>query len=90
MKKIIFLKQEWFETKGLKKTEISDAQEDLFQEYIKVFKEQMQNLLPAKSFKIIKEIPPNSVLIEYADAIDEQMWIALRAAEIVDIVDSMI
>lgn len=90
MKKIIFLKQEWLETKGLKKIEVSDAQEDLFQEYIKVFKEQMSSALPAKSFKIVKEMPPNSLLIEYSDAIDEQMWEALRAAEIVDIIDSMV
>ena len=90
MKKIIFLKQEWLETKGLKKTEVSDAQEDLFQEYIKAFQEQMKELLPVKSFKIIEEIPPNSLLIEYSDTIDDQMWIALRAAEIVDIIDSMV
>jgi uncharacterized protein YnzC (UPF0291/DUF896 family) len=90
MKKLIFLKQEWLETKGLKKTEISNAQEDLFQEYIKLFKEQMKSLLITKSFKIIKETPPNSLLIEYLDEIDNQMWIALRAAKIVDVVDCMI
>lgn len=86
MKKLVFLNQEWVEAKN--KTELEAKQQAAFENSVKSFKEQMKDL--AQAFKILKKIPPEAVLIEYADAVDDQMWVALRAADIVSIVDSMV
>ena len=91
MKKLICLKQTWVDPKGLKRSQVSEAKGDLFQESILAFKEQMGDLWKTKQFKILKEVSAtNDVLIEYADAIDEQMWSALRAEVVVETIDSMI
>ena len=86
MKKLIFLKQEWLETKGMKKLEISEAEKDIYQKSVKSFKEQLKFV----KHKILKEVPFNSIIIEYDDAIDEEMVAALLAADIVEVIDSMI
>ena len=88
MKKLVFLIQEYVEAKN--KTELAAAQQKVFQQSIKTFKEQMKDLFDAKSFKILKEVPPDAILIEYAEVMDVQMWESLRKAEIVSIVDAMI
>lgn len=88
MRKLVFLNQEWVEAKN--KTELEAARAKVFQESIKTFKEQMGKLFETKAFTILKEVPPEAVLIEYADVIDDQMWDALREADIVSIVDSLV
>lgn len=90
MRKLITLKQEWVDPKGLKRSQVNEAKGDQFQESIAAFKEQMSELLPPKAFKILKEVLPESLLIEYADALDEQMWAALRSAIVVQTIDSNI
>jgi hypothetical protein len=86
MKKLIFLKQEWLETKGMKKSEISEAEKEIFQKSVKSFVEQLKSM----GYKILKEISPNSIIIEYDDALDEQTMAALQTANIVEIIDSMV
>ena len=88
MKKLVFLVQEYVE--GKNKAERETAQEKGFEASVKLFKEQMKDLFAAKAFKIVKEVPPDAVLIEYAEVIDNKMWEALRAADIVSIIDSII
>ena len=90
MRKLITLKQTWVDPKGLKKSQINEARDDFFDLSIKAFKDQMSDLWRNKSLKIIKEIPPDSLLVEYDDKLEEQMWVAFRAAEIVETVDSNI
>jgi hypothetical protein len=87
MKKLIYLKQEWLETKGLKKIDIANAKENIFKKSVELFRQQMKGL---KIFKILQEIPPDAILIEYAEIVEDQMMAALRATEVVDIIDSMI
>lgn len=88
MKKLIFLVQEYVEAKN--KTELVAARQKIFEQSVKTFKEQMKDLFAAKTFKILKEVPPDAVLIEYADVMDDKIWEALRAAEIVSVVDSLV
>jgi hypothetical protein len=86
MKKLIFLKQEYLDTDKISKTAEAAARNKLFQQSIEEFKKQLKGRI----FKIKKEVPYEAVLIDYADATDEQMTQALRAAEIVDIIDSLV
>lgn len=92
MKKLIFLAQEYLDVnrETLSKKELDIAQSKLFAKSVTAFKEQMKELYAAKVFQIVKELTPEAVLIEYAPAVDDQMWEALRAADIVSIVDSII
>jgi hypothetical protein len=85
MKKLIFLKQEYVEPKGLNKTKIKQAQQDIFQTSLTAFKQQMKG----HAYHLRKEIPPDAVLIEYADALNDEMIDALRQADIVDIIDGV-
>lgn len=86
MKKLIFLKQEWVDPKGLKKLEISESEKDIYQKSVKSFREQLKTI----KHKILKEIPPISILIEYDDVLEEEMTAALLAADIVEVIDSII
>jgi hypothetical protein len=88
MKKCIILKQEYIEIGKLKKAEIETAQDKQFKKTVSLFKEQMKEVI--KAFKIIKELSPNSVIIEYAEVMNDKMHEILRSADIVEIIDSMI
>lgn len=92
MKKLIFLVQEYLEInkETVTKKELETAQKKLFDKSVKAFKGQMQELYAAKAFTILKEVSPDAVLIEYAEVLDDKMWEALRAADIVSIVDSTV
>lgn len=90
MKKLIFLKQEYVESKGLNKTRFKEAKLDCFKESIALFKEQLSQLLVTKSFRILKEVPPDGLLIEHTDELNETIWQALCQAEVVDVIDSII
>ena len=92
MKRLIFLKQEYLDVKKekLNKEKAEQAREIMFDESVLIFKEQMKELLIAKEFKILKEFPPDSVLIEFYDALQDKMYKAMVAASIVDIIDNLV
>ena len=92
MKRLIFLKQEYLDVKKekLNKEKASEAREVMFDESVVIFKEQMKELLASKTFRILKEFPPDSILIEFSDASQDQMYKAMVAASIVDIIDSLV
>lgn len=93
MKKLIYLHQEYLDAKEekLNKGEAEAARQKIFDKSVQAFKEQMKELFTAKAFKILKDVPSEgAVLIEYAEVMDDKMWEALRAADIVSVVDSMI
>lgn len=92
MKKLIFLIQEYLDVKEekLNKASAEVARQKLFSQSVKVFKDQMKDLFAAKAFKIVREMPPNAVIVEYADIMNEKMYEALRAADIVEIINSII
>jgi hypothetical protein len=92
MKRLIFLKQEYLDIKKekLNKEKASQAREVMFDESVIIFKEQMKVLLATKECKILKEFPPDSVLIEFADELQDKMYKAMVEASIVDIIDSAV
>lgn len=93
MKKLIILHQEYLDAKEekLNKSQAEVAREKIFQQSVKTFKEQMGELYTSKAFKVLKEVPTEfAVLVEYSEVIDETMWKAFQAADIVNIVDSMV
>ena len=89
MKKLIILVQEYIEKK-LNKTEMEAARSKIFESSISLFKDQMGNLFTAKTFKILKKVSPDAILIEYPEIMEEKMWTALRKASIVSVVDSIL
>jgi hypothetical protein len=86
VKKCIFLKQEYLDASKLKKADIVIAKDKIFQKSLLLFKKQMKKM----DFKIIQVLSPNSVVVEYSEAMDEQMFEALRAAQIVEIIDGIL
>jgi hypothetical protein len=92
MKRLIFLKQEYLDVKKekLNKEKAERAREVMFDESVIIFKEQMKASLVAKECKILKEFPPDSILIEFADTLQDKMYKALVDASIVDIIDSLV
>ena len=89
MKKLIILHQEYPEAKN--KTNKEVLRQEIFNNSVKIFKEQMKELLDVKFFKILKELYDESaVLVEYEEVLDDRMWVAFRAADIVNIVDSAV
>jgi len=92
MKKLIFLKQEYIDAKGqkLNKEQAEEARVKTYQQSIETFKQQMGDLFTSKSFIILKEVPPETILIEYSEVVDDKMWAAFRISEIVSVVDSII
>jgi|HubBroStandDraft_2_1064218.scaffolds.fasta_scaffold340227_1 hypothetical protein len=86
MKKLIFLKQEYLDTDKINKTAEAAARNKLFQQSVEEFKKQLKG----HAYKIKKEVPYEAVLIDYADTIDDEMLEALRAADIVEIIDSLV
>ncbi len=76
MKRVIFLRTEY--------------RKDVFPQCLQAFKTEMDELLSIKAFKIVKEYPPHSILIEYADIMHDKMYEALRKAPIVELIDSII
>ena len=89
MKKLIFLKQEYVDDK-LTKTESIKAHEKIFQQSIVLFKKQSKELLDNKSFKILKEVRPDAILIEYSEDIHTRMYESLCKVDIVASIDSII
>jgi len=93
MKKLVFLVQEYLDTKEgkLNKSEIETARQKIFDKSLQAFKEQMKELFTAKAFQILKDVPAEgAIIIEYAEVMDDKIWQALRAAKIVEVVDSMV
>ena len=90
MQKLIFLRQQYIDPTEdkLSKKETTSIQQNQFLQSVASFKEQMTSL--SKSFKIVKELPPDVLLIEHPDEICSEMYDALLAADIVEIIDSII
>jgi formyltetrahydrofolate hydrolase len=93
MKKLIILHQTYVDAKEdkLNKGEAEVARQKIFEQSVKTFKEQMKELLDVKFFKILKEVyAEDAVLVEYEEVLDERMWKAFRAADIINVVDSIV
>jgi hypothetical protein len=93
MKKLIILHQTYVDAKEdkLNKGEAEVARQKIFEQSVKIFKEQMGELYTSKTIKVLKNVPLElAVLVEYDEALDDKMWIAFRAADIVNVVDSMV
>jgi hypothetical protein len=90
MKRLIFLKQEYLDVKKekLNKERASAAREVMFDESVLIFKEQMKDC--SGLFKILKESPPDSILIEFPDELQDIIYKAMITASIVDVIDSII
>ena len=88
MKRCIFLKQEYVEPGQLKKPELAAAKDNQFKQTVLLFKSQMKEI--SKSFKILKELSPEAVVIEYADDLQDKMYEMLCAADIVQTIDSIL
>jgi len=90
MKRLIYLKQEYVEPAKLNKSELAAAQLKEFEKSVVLFKEQMKELLGAKAFKILPGLPPEAILIEFAEVIHDKLYDHLRQAEVVDSIDSFL
>jgi len=91
MKKLIFLNQTYLDVKEAKlnKIEANEERLKIFKQSVKIFKTQMEPLWSSKAFKILEEIPPDTVLIEYDEKLHEKMWELFYKADIVSVVDSI-
>jgi hypothetical protein len=88
MQKLIFLRQEYIDPSvdNLSKKEVADLQQKQFLQSIELFNAQMIG----QSFKAVKYIPADAILIEYDDALNDAMYKVLCSADVVDIIDSII
>jgi hypothetical protein len=84
MKRLIILKVEW-----LKKSEGQARHQEVFDDAIKQFKEQLNSFFETKTVKILKEYPESKeVLIEFPEIVWEKLNKGLIDAEVVSIIDS--
>ena len=93
MKRLIFLKMDYLDLEGkkIKKAEEDKLRLELCQKSIKEFKKELKVLLDDKTIKIVKDHSPEpQVLIEFDEKKLELVLAALRAADIVDIIDAMV
>lgn len=93
MKRLIFLKMEYLDLNGkkVKKEEEDKLRLELCQTSIKEFKKEMKTWLDDKTVKIVKDYAPEpQVLIEFDEKKLDPVLDALRAADIVDIIDSIV
>ena len=88
MQKLIFLKQEYLDAdeEKLSKKEAADLRQKHFLQTVIKFESQIKGIF----FKVLKELPPEALFIEYNDTDDEKIWECFHASDIVDIVDSII
>ena len=91
MKKIIMLEVEWLDTKKLKKSEEPTKRQELFDDAIKLFKEQLKTFFDTKTVKILKEnLEYKEIVIEFPEVIWEKLHKELIAAPVVTIIDSLV
>ncbi len=90
MKRLIFLKQEYVDETILNKSEVIKAYEKYFLQSIKSFKAQLKEQIDNNSFKILKEVRPNAILIEFDSEDYDKLYEKFCKADIVAIIDSII
>lgn len=90
MKKLIFLKQDYVDEKGINKTTSIGIHEKNYLNSIVLFKSQMKDMLNDKSISILKEVRPDAILIEYSDVINDKVINRLRKADVVLTIDAII
>lgn len=94
MKRLIFLKVEYLDLTGKKinKAKEQEMRTQLCNDSIKQFKKEMKDWLDNKSIKITKEYAESEpqAIIEFEVKVMDEVYVALRASEIVDIIDSFL
>lgn len=89
MKKAIVLEVEWFDAKKFKKSEEEAKHQEVFNDAVKLFKEQLKTFFDTKTVKILKEnLEYKEVSIEFPEVIWEKLNKELIAASVVTIIDS--
>ena len=88
MKKTIVLKTDYLDTSTMTPVLAAKKQEILFRPALKDFHQQMAEI---KTFKVLREnVIRSEIVIEFPEAEWEKLYEALRAADIVLLIDSSV
>jgi hypothetical protein len=93
MKRLIFLKREYLDTKKdkIKKADEPKLLAALSLKAVKAFKDQAKSLIDKRTIKIIKDyLPEPQVLIQFEDKLVEDIYHLMRGLDIVEVIDFVI